>query len=171
MLFSICTGITGSSVLYSQYILDEEEKREVKKELKKEAEISEKKKVTLEKKQESVEKKKVTLEKKEAPVIKKEEPIQKKPLPVALDTVDAILQRTFFKGLFKEAIKELQNIVPHSDNKREISKARLFIARSHIEMSEHRKALDILISNDVKEYFPKDADFWEEFALTRIKNY
>jgi hypothetical protein len=167
LLFVICAGVTGSTKLYSQYILDEEKKIEEKKEIKKEQ-----KKVTLEKKQEPIEKKKETLEKKKvAPEIKKEETIQKKPLTIVQDTVDSILQRTFFKGLFREAVKELQNIVVHSDNKRDISKARLFTARSYIEMFEYKKALDILISNDVKEYFPKDAVFWEEFVLTRIKNY
>ena len=166
-LLVFCTGVTGSANLYSQYILDEEKKIEEKKEIKKEQ-----KKVTLEKKQEPIEKKKVTIEKKKvAPEIKKEELIQKNPLPIAQDSVDSILQRTFFKGLFREAVKELQNFVAHSDNNRDISKARLFIARSYIEMFEYRKALDIMISKDVKEYFPKDADFWEAFALTRIKNY
>ena len=84
--------------------------------------------------------------------------------------IDRILKRTFFKNKYREAVKELQNLIGRSDNEEEVAKARLFIGRSHIELGQYRKALDFLILTDVRKFFPKQADFWEEFALTRIRN-
>ncbi|OHD70144.1 MAG: hypothetical protein A2W19_04980 [Spirochaetes bacterium RBG_16_49_21] len=146
----ICLALVGG--VHSQYLLDEEEK-----ELKDIKEFEEKESIPEEKKA-APEEKKTTQEK-------------KKSQPPALDDVDIILKRTFFKGLFSRAVKELQNFVARSDNKREVSKARLFIARSYIEMGRYRKALDLLILPEVKKYFPNDANFWESFALSRIKNH
>jgi hypothetical protein len=85
--------------------------------------------------------------------------------------IDRILKRTFFKGLYSSAIKELQDLLSRSDNQEEAAKARLFIGRSYIEQGQYRKALDYLILNDVKKYFPKEAEFWTEFALARVRNY
>jgi len=170
LLSFVFFGMTGAAHLYSQYILDDEEpkteeKKEVRPEPKRAGGSLEKNKITPEKKEAIKEIKKPDVAK------KKEPPIRQTPTTIDKDSVDEILKRTFMKGLYKEAIKELQNFVFHSDNKREISKARLFIARSHIEMDEYSKALDILISIDVKKYFPRDADFWEGFALLHIKNH
>jgi hypothetical protein len=85
--------------------------------------------------------------------------------------VDRILKRTFFKGLYAECVKELQDLLARTDNQEEAAKARLFIGRSYIEQGQYQTALDYLILNDVKNYFPKEAEFWTEFALTRVRNY
>jgi hypothetical protein len=139
-VFVISLALMGR--VYSQYLLDEEHKKAAEKKAEQEAPKP--------------------LEKKKAAVKKPERG------PSQLDDVDIVLRRTFFKGLFRESVKELQGIVASSGDAREASKARLFIARSYIEMGQYRKALDMLILPEVKRYFPKDASFWEAFALTRI---
>ncbi len=85
--------------------------------------------------------------------------------------IDRILKRTFFKGLYDSAVKELQDLLTRTDNQEVAAKARLFIGRSYIEKGQYRKALDFLILNDVKKYYPKEAEFWTEFALSRVRNY
>ncbi len=169
--------IAGSTHLRSQYLLDEEEpKAETKKEaVRKEQKASgalEKRKVTIQKKQPRKEPVKKTIEiEKPALVEKKESPVRREPMTVTYDDVDEILKRTFLKGLYEQGIKELQNFISNSDNKIEISKARLFIARSYIELNEYSRALDILISVDVRKHYPREANFWEEFALLHLKNH
>ena len=107
------------------------------------------------------------------PVIIKEE-IKKKAIKIDIaepDDIDRILRRTFFRGKYRNAIKELHNLIKHTDNEMVTAKAKLFIGRSNIELGEYRKALDYLFVSEVKKYFPKQATFWQEFALTRLKNY
>jgi hypothetical protein len=96
---------------------------------------------------------------------KKEEEI------VETDDIDRILRRTFFRGKYRPAIKELLNLMKNTDNERVTAKAKLFIGRSNIELGEYRKALDYLFMPDVKKHYPKQADFWQVFALTRLRNY
>lgn len=110
----------------------------------------------------------VRAEKKE--VIKKEE-IKKDKKPIIVSDIDSILRRTFFRGLFNEALKELQDFADATDNEGDKAKARLFMGRSYIEKGEYQKALRYLVLPDVKKYFPREADFWEEFALLRLKSY
>lgn len=84
-------------------------------------------------------------------------------------TIDEILKRTFFKGKYNNAIKELQDLIKTSDNNIEIAKAKLFIGRSHIEKGQFSKALVFLSLADVQQYFPEEAVFWQEYAMTRVK--
>jgi hypothetical protein len=91
--------------------------------------------------------------------------------PVGPDDIDRILQKTFFKGNYWGAVKALQDLLAGSDNEEVAAKAKLFIGRSYIELGRYKKSLDFLILSDVKKHFPKEADFWFEFALTRIKTY
>ena len=91
--------------------------------------------------------------------------------PVEPDDIDRILQKTFFKGNYWGAIKALQDLLTGSDNEEVAAKAKLFIGRSYIEVGRYKKSLDYLILSDVKKHYPKEADFWFEFALTRIKTY
>jgi hypothetical protein len=134
-------GLAVTGRVYSQYLLDEVHKKEAEKKAE----------------QEALEKKKAAAEKSRQGLFQ-------------LDDVDIVVRKTFFRGLFRQAIKELQIIISSTDNAREASKARLFIGRSYIEMGKYRKALDMLILPEVKRYFPKEASFWEAFALTRIRS-
>jgi hypothetical protein len=158
--------------LYSQYILDEEKNVVIEKKVtpKEKKDKPGTKKIILEPKKAAIKPKKTTIDEKKK--VEDEVEVERKiRRPLQEDSVDVILRRTFFKGKYGAAVKELQNIASRSDNKMEVSKASLFIARSYIEMGNYKKALEVLISSDVKKYFPKDMNFWEEFVLMRIKNH
>lgn len=83
--------------------------------------------------------------------------------------IDRILKRTFFRGRYGESLKELQKLLGATDNERVAAKARLFMGRSYIEQGRYGKAVEYLVLPDVKRYFPKEAAFWMEFALARIR--
>jgi hypothetical protein len=83
-------------------------------------------------------------------------------------SIDEILRRTFFKGYYRESVKELKNIIKSTDNNRDIAKAELFLGRSYIEMKEYRKAIDYLVRSSVKQYYSSEAQFWRDFAMMRI---
>jgi len=85
------------------------------------------------------------------------------------DAVDDVLKRTFFRGRYKQSLKELQNIVKTSDKENEIAKAKLFIGRTYIEMNDYSRALEYLVLKDVQKYYPRDALFWREFAVLRVR--
>ncbi len=84
-------------------------------------------------------------------------------------TVDEIIRRTFFKDRFRRAIKELQSVMERTDNIKDRARARLFIGRSYVELGRYRKAVTILSMKDVAAHYPKEAAFWREFALLRLK--
>ena len=84
-------------------------------------------------------------------------------------TIDEILHRTFFRGRYVLAIKELQDLIRTSDNTIEKAKARLFIGRSYIERGDYKKALLFLSLQDVSTYFPEEAEFWHDFAILRVQ--
>jgi len=88
---------------------------------------------------------------------------------VVTDRVDDVLHRTFFRGKYHLAIKELQDIVKVTDNNAEAAKARLFIGRSYIELNEFSRALIYLSLDDVRSIFPEESTFWREFAMMRVR--
>ena len=97
-------------------------------------------------------------------------PVDEGKIPIeSLSGVDQIIQKYFINGYYKTTIKQLQNLTFKTDNLADMAKAKLFIARSHIELKEFDKALDYLIQDNVKKYFPKESEFWKEFVLLRIK--
>ncbi len=104
-------------------------------------------------------------------VKKKEGQKKQEKIITQTDDIDLILKRTFFKGNYHGAIKELDGYIAASGSEQLKAKARLFIGRSNIELGRFRKALNYLLLPDVKKYYPKDASFWEEFTLVRLKNY
>ncbi len=80
-----------------------------------------------------------------------------------------IIDRTFLKGHYREAIKELQVAAKKTDNERERALARLFIGRSYIELGRYRKALALLVAKDVEKHYSREAAFWREFAMLRVR--
>ncbi len=106
-----------------------------------------------------------------SPVGAREEIKEQEVVAFELDDVDRILKRTFFKNKYREAIKELSDYISGGGAERNAAKANLFIGRSYIELGGYRTAANYLLLPNVKKYFPKDADFWLAFALTRIRNY
>ncbi|MFC1669418.1 hypothetical protein ACFL20_03445 [Spirochaetota bacterium] len=85
--------------------------------------------------------------------------------------IEDVLRKTYYRGDYTQAIIELGYIINKSHNEVEIAKARLFSARSYIELRKYRKALKYLVVNDVNTYFPKEAKFWKDFAVSRIRDY
>ena len=95
----------------------------------------------------------------------KDDPVPLKKAPVEGDRLKRILRRSFFNGHYALAIKELQQFIVDTDNENEKAQARLFIARSLIELKEYRKALGILARPDVMEYYPDESRFWSDYAI------
>jgi hypothetical protein len=83
--------------------------------------------------------------------------------------LDSIIKKTYYKRNYPLALKELKKYIGTTDNQYEMAKARLFIAKSYIEMHEYEKSIKILDSDEVKNAFPEEARFWFEFALVRLK--
>ncbi len=83
--------------------------------------------------------------------------------------LDYIIYNTYYKGKFSLALKELKNYMSTTDNKYDQSKAKLFIAKTYIEMHEYQKSINLLEDNDVKTAFPDESKFWTEFAIVRLK--
>lgn len=83
--------------------------------------------------------------------------------------LDNIIRNTYYKGNYTLALKELKNFIKTTDNKYDQSKARLFLAKSYIEMHEYEKSIRLLDNDDVKNAFPDETKFWFEFALVRLK--
>lgn len=83
--------------------------------------------------------------------------------------LDKVLRRYFFREEYSTAIKKLENIVSKSDNEYEIAKARLFIGRSWLELKRYNRALDYFLHPAVSKYFPKDSEFWREYAISRLR--
>jgi hypothetical protein len=89
---------------------------------------------------------------------------------VTTGLVDDILRETFFRGRYNSAITRLEKVVRSEEGEIDIAKARLFIGRSYIEKRMYRKSLDYLLRRDVKTHFPREANFWSSFAISRIKD-
>lgn len=83
--------------------------------------------------------------------------------------VELIVKETFFKGRYAYAVKKLNNALKATDNEREAAMARLFIGRSLVEMKRYRESLPYFIMPDVKKHFPAEANFWREYAISRVR--
>lgn len=89
--------------------------------------------------------------------------------PVETGTVDAILKETFFRDRYGLAVKRLEGVVHSSSDEAEVAKARLFIGRSLVETRRYREAIDYFLMPDVRRHFPREADFWREYAISRTR--
>lgn len=83
--------------------------------------------------------------------------------------LDYILKNIFYKGRYRESLKELQKYISGTDNDYNRSQAKLFLARTYIELADYRKGIDILRSDDVRKNFPDETKFWTDFATVRLK--
>lgn len=110
----------------------------------------------------------VMIEKAKLDTNKSPKTVRREKIPENYGDVDSVLHRTFFRGRFDRCVKELQNILPETDNETEKAKAMLFIGRSYLEMGKYRKALDTLLLEEVNRHFPKESRFWRAQALRKI---
>jgi len=83
--------------------------------------------------------------------------------------LDFIIKNLFYKEQYHSASKELKKYISVTDKDYEKSRARLFLARTYIELSQYQPGLNILHSEDIKKNFPDEAKFWSEFATARLK--
>lgn len=83
--------------------------------------------------------------------------------------LDNIIRNTYYKGKYSLALKELKKYIKSADNKYDLSKAKLFLAKSYIELQEYENSIKLLDNEDVKSNFPEETKFWFEFALVRLK--
>ncbi|PKL19211.1 MAG: hypothetical protein CVV49_02215 [Spirochaetae bacterium HGW-Spirochaetae-5] len=102
-------------------------------------------------------------------IIEIKKPEKEKDIKPSATGLDIIIQKTYYKGNYSQALKELKKFTGTTDNKHDLAKARLFIAKSYIEMHEYEKSIKLLESDEVKNTFPEEAKFWFEFALVRLK--
>jgi len=89
--------------------------------------------------------------------------------PVPDGDLDYIIKNLFYKEQYHSASKELKKYIASTDKDYEKSRARLFLARSYIELNQYQKGINILHSDDVKLNFPDEAKFWSDFATVRLK--
>lgn len=83
--------------------------------------------------------------------------------------LDYIIKNLFYKEQYHSASKELKKYIAGTDKDYEKSRARLFLARTYIELAQYQKGISILNSEDIKQNFPDEAKFWSDFATVRLK--
>ena len=96
-------------------------------------------------------------------------PLEKDDLNYQNSGLDFIIHNTYYKGNYTLALKELKKYIKATDNKHDKSKAKLFLAKSFIELHEYDKSIKLLTDEDVKNIYPEETKFWFEFALVRLK--
>ncbi|TAL37109.1 MAG: hypothetical protein EPN93_06710 [Spirochaetes bacterium] len=98
-----------------------------------------------------------------------EERRQKNVPEPAADTLDEILKTGFFKGEYRFTAARLKQFVRETSDPYKAAKARLFIGRSYIELGEYERSIRYLVNPDVSRYFPDEARFWRDMAISRVK--
>jgi hypothetical protein len=83
--------------------------------------------------------------------------------------VNKIIASTFYKGKYESCIDALTAFIQNANKPEEIAKANLFIGRSYIELKQYSMALKYIMKSDVAKYYPKEAKFWRDFALSRVQ--
>ncbi len=96
-------------------------------------------------------------------------PFVEKKTEVQWSGVDDILDKYFFPGQYQTSIDSLEGYMKQSDNASDVAKAKLFIARSLLELQKYREALDYLLLPDVSEHFPKESQFWKQYVISRLR--
>jgi len=83
--------------------------------------------------------------------------------------LNRIIRVYFYSGRYDLASKELNKFISGTDNYSDRALARLFLAKSFIEMKDYSRAILILNSSDVKSAYPDESRFWTEFAMLRLQ--
>ncbi len=89
--------------------------------------------------------------------------------PEVSHELDYIIKTCFYREQYRSAVKELNLFISRSDNDYEKAKARLYLARSYIELGDYKKSVKLLNMDDVRRFFPEEAQFWAEFATARLR--
>lgn len=94
---------------------------------------------------------------------------ESKKSPVPESSLNRIIRVYFYSGRYDLASKELNKFIDSTDNNSDKVLARLFLAKSFIEMKDYSRAILILSSSDVKNAYPDESRFWIEFAMLRLQ--
>jgi hypothetical protein len=82
--------------------------------------------------------------------------------------VESAINGPFARGEYTKAIRALSRALTGSSSE-DGARARLFIARSYIELGRYRDALGYLAHQDVKRYYPKESGFWRDYSIDRLR--
>lgn len=107
-----------------------------------------------------------TIEKDTQKEKKYKDDISQKPTQLYLH---AIISDTFYRGKYELCITMLGKYIKNSNDARDIAMANLFIGRSYIELKQYSHSLKYLMKSDIDKYYPKEAKFWRNFALSRVQ--
>ena len=83
--------------------------------------------------------------------------------------LDYIIKDIFYGEQYARAVKELNLFISATDNDYDRAKARLYLARSYIELEDFGKSVRLLNMKDVRQFFPEEAEFWSQFATSRLR--
>jgi hypothetical protein len=88
--------------------------------------------------------------------------------PSQHNSVDTTIDGPFARGDYVRTIRDLSKTLKDVDAE-SAARARLFIARSYIELGRYREAVGFLNSVDVKHYYPKESNFWREYSIDQMR--
>jgi len=83
--------------------------------------------------------------------------------------IRVLISDTFYRGKYESCITMLSAYIKNSNDERDIALANLFIGRSYIELKQYTQSLIYLMRRDVEKFYPKEAKFWREFALSKVQ--
>lgn len=83
--------------------------------------------------------------------------------------IDSIVSGAFSRGDYSQSINLLKSALRKSPSQAESAKAKLYIARSYIELGRYRDALGYLSGSEVKRYYPRECGFWQDYSIDRLK--
>jgi hypothetical protein len=113
---------------------------------------------------------------KEKPAVKKkpvvvEKPAVKEPEIVheRLTNIDAVLRNYYYKSRFDDAIVDFMAIARNASDDYERGRALFFAGRCYAEKRDFNTALKFFVARDVKKNFAKEAAFWQDYCLSRMK--
>jgi len=82
--------------------------------------------------------------------------------------VEWVVNGSFARGEYSRAILALKKAMPKLSGG-DLARAKLFIARSYIEIGRYRDALGYLAHEDVKRYYPRESGFWRDYTIDRLR--
>lgn len=82
--------------------------------------------------------------------------------------VEWVVNGSFARGEYARAVLALKKAMPGLSGG-DRARAKLFIARSYIELGRYRDALGYLSAKDVKRFYPRECGFWRDYTIDRLR--
>ncbi|MDA3899509.1 MAG: hypothetical protein PF637_03205 [Spirochaetes bacterium] len=89
--------------------------------------------------------------------------------PQVLSRIDALVREFYRTKKYRPIINQLVVIGQQSRSEAERAKAYFFAGRVCAESGDYRRALNYLYRDDVQKYYTKEAKFWQDYCLTKLK--